>query len=107
MALQMPARLLRFDKMIENKGLTRIRVGSNCRKMRVFRDHESETGKVPLTCRPVDLEVQGAETARLVDALEAPHRRRSEGDAVEVRHRESPREAHWAGIGHRLARSDF
>ena len=48
MALQRPARLLRFDKMIENKGLTRIRVGSNCRKMRVFRDHESETGKVPL-----------------------------------------------------------
>ena len=48
MALQRPARLLRFDKMIDNKGLTRIRVGSNCRKMRVFRDHESETGKVPL-----------------------------------------------------------
>ena len=48
MALQRPARLLRFDKMIENKGLTRIRVGSNCRRMRVFRDHESETGKVPL-----------------------------------------------------------
>ena len=48
MALQRPARLLRFDKMIENKGLTRIRVGSNCRKMRVFRDHESETGRVPL-----------------------------------------------------------
>ena len=48
MALQRPARLLRFDKMIDNKGLTRIRVWSNCRKMRVFRDHESETGKVPL-----------------------------------------------------------
>ena len=48
MALQRPARLLRFDKIIDNKGLIRIRVGSNCRKMRVFRDHESETGKVPL-----------------------------------------------------------
>ena len=48
MALQRPTRLLRIDKMIDNKGLTRIRVGSNCRKMRVFRDHESETGNVPL-----------------------------------------------------------
>ena len=52
MALQRPARLLRFDQLIDNKGLTRIRVWSNCRKMRVFRDHESETGKVPLGLIP-------------------------------------------------------